>query len=335
MNDQYVTIRDLQFQINTTLEGVRILNEHIEEYDKRLENLQTATDKFFTEVQEENKRRITVIVESFDNMNNKITEVSAKLEHITSSSSGSALAPLNLASTRPTSPKSPFPPTFASFNQNALSSINHQLEAQAKLHNERLNSLANQVLNHQHLITRVINLPQQVQQYCDDVSSRLAAYQLDHGQLLQRIEQHDANLKNLHEAFATHLRNSDNNFKETAIHMQSVKLRFSEHRKQLDNLITAWRETMSITDNLSGKYESLKDFLGTRVFPTIARIQKSLPESVEGTPVAESSQSRNQDANAGVVAPNEDQGGLGAPVRQTPGVNLDVQTDGGEMTEIE
>jgi hypothetical protein len=66
------------------------------------------------------------------------------------------------------------------------------------------------------------------------------------------------------------------------MHMESVKKRFAEHRKQLDNLITAWRETMTTTDQLNTKYEYLKDFLSKKVIPTVSQIQNSLPSLTAG-----------------------------------------------------
>ena len=284
INDQYVTIHDVQLQLSSVLEGIRVLNERVEEYDHRLEGVQESTQKFFTEAQAENNRRSTVICQAFDTLHDKvISEISTKLEHPVSPAS----APYN--SPHLESPRIPLPLTFppnAGLNLNQLTThigqMNAQLENQAKL----INDLHVRINNHQQQFAAAqrINsdLPSRVSQFCDEVSSHLQSYQRDQVLLSERFKNLEFTVGGISQTLAKHTQNTDNNFRETAMHMDSVKKRFAEHRKQLDNLITAWRETMTTTDQLNGKFESLKDFLSTKVVPTIAKIHQSLPNLMEG-----------------------------------------------------
>lgn len=274
INDQYVTIHDLQLQVATVLEGIRILNEHIEEYDKRLENLQTATEKFFTEVQAENGRQKNIISSVFDNVLDKVfSEIAAKIPAVPASP-----ASAQLASPRLESPRIGVPPNI---NAPTLVQNTSQLEAQQKSLQElhvRLHKLHSQVVNQQRTVTQI---PASVKTFCDDVSRRLQVYHNEQTGLVERINALDFTIQGIGGTVTTHVRNVENNFSETAIHMDSVKKRFGEHRNQLDNLITAYTETVTENNKLASKYEALKKFLSDKILPTIVQIQKASPHLFE------------------------------------------------------
>jgi hypothetical protein len=284
INDQYVTIQDIQLQVNSVIEGVRILNEHIEESDKRLDGVQASTEKFFNEVQVENGKRNTIICQALDTMHDKIaSEISAKLDGSVSPGSGSY----------DNSPRMGFPAVFPSNNNSsnplshmnplAITNVNQQLDIQAKLVNDlqiRVNQQQAQIHNYQHHANNI--LPSRVQQFCDDVSSRLHVYQRDQSALLEQIRQIEAALSNAHTTLQKHVANSDNNFKETAIHMDSVKKRFAEHRKQLETLITAVKDISPKTDLLITKYNEVKEYLSIRILQRIVKIENAFPEVFSG-----------------------------------------------------
>ena len=302
VNDQYVTIHDIQLQVNSVIEGVRILNEHIEESDKRLDGVQASTEKFFNEVQVENGKRNTIIIQALDTMHDKITsEISAKLD-----------APMSPApESFGGSPRMGFAASFPGNNNNntnnqpllspiALSSINQQLDTQAKLINEvlvRVNQQQAQVVSYTHHANTL--LPNRVQQFCDDVTNRLSIYQRDQSTLREQLRQLETALANAHVSLQKHTANADNNFKETAIHMDSVKKRFAEHRKQLETLITAVADNSPKTHNLIVKYDQIKEFLSTRILQRIVKIENAFPEILGGN---------NQD-NTSTIAPGTSNGG--------------------------
>src|SRR5947207_6680157 len=98
------------------MDGIRILNERIEEYDKRFDAIQQSTQKFFVEVQAETSRRDTVICQALDNMHEKIiSEVAAKFDHPNS--------PNTFASPKIMSPRTP-----SALNPGAIVQINNQLD---------------------------------------------------------------------------------------------------------------------------------------------------------------------------------------------------------------
>jgi cell division septum initiation protein DivIVA len=273
MNDQYVIIHDLQLQVNAVLEGVRILNERVEEYDKRIENLQTSTDKFFTEVQAENGRQNTILCQTLDKMHDKLTsEMASKLGEKPPSSPVSA----QFGSPRVDPPRTGFaPPSPTNIN------IAGQLETQAKAildlqaHFQKIHP---QLINQQRAMSQLAHLPASVQKFCDEVSARIRTYQADQNAFTTQVKALDVNLQGLGMSVNQHISDADHNFAETAIHMDTVKKRFAEHRKQLDNLITAWRDTLTTIEQLSSKYEFLKEFLSTKMVPTIVQVQKAFPE---------------------------------------------------------
>jgi predicted nucleic acid-binding Zn-ribbon protein len=166
---------------------------------------------------------------------------------------------------------------------NQFSAINLQLENQAKMIRNihtQLSTLQNAIAAVQHQAAN--NIPPRVQTFCDEVSNHMAAYQREQGLAAERIRGLGNTLTTITGNVQKHVANSDNNFRETAMHMDSVKKRFAEHRKQLDNLITAWRETMLTTDELTVKFESLKEFLSVKVVPTIGKWSKVVPGLIEG-----------------------------------------------------
>jgi cell division septation protein DedD len=270
LNEHYARIHDIQTEGAAVLEGIRILNARVEEYDKRIDALQEATDKFFSQVQAETTQRDTVISQALDALHEKfLTEVSAKLENPNS--------PNAFASPQVMSPRLPFLPTPSPANSGVLSQINAQLDNQAKLINDlhaRVRTVHAEVLATQSANT---GLQTRVAQFCDEVSTRLSVYQRDQATVGTKVQAAELATRTIHAPLARHVANTENNFKETAVFMDTVKRRFGEHRKQLDNLITASTETMASTDQLTGKFESLKEFISNRIVPTIAKMQQSLP----------------------------------------------------------
>lgn len=255
---------------------MRILNEHIEEYDKRLDGLQSSTDKFFNEVQAENENRNTIICQTLDAMHDKIiSEISTiKLD----GSMSPAIGTFNDSPRMGVS--SSFPSNDIShLNPNALAAVNQQLDIQAKLLNDiqvRLNLQHTQIASYTHHTNNIF--PNRVQQFCDDVSGRLAAYQRDQVHLQTQIAMLDTVFKSTTAALQTHVANSDSNFKETAMHMDSVKKRFAEHRKQLETLITAVKAIAPKTEQLIVKYDQVKEYLSVRILQRILAIENAFPE---------------------------------------------------------
>lgn len=326
INDQYVTIQDIQLQVNSVIEGVRILNEHIEEYDKRLDGVQASTDKFFNEVQAENGKRNTIICQTLDTMYDKIaTEISAKFDSPISPASASF----------GDSPRMGFQAAFPNnniINNNnvphvapvALATVNQQLDNHAKLVNDlqiRVNQQQTQLMNYQHHANTV--LPGRVQMFCDDVSSRLKVYQTDQSTLLEQIRQLEAALGNTQMALQKHVANSDNNFKETAIHMDSVKKRFAEHRKQLETLITAVKDIAPKTDQLIDKYEKVKDYLSIRILQRIVDIENAFPD------VFGSNNNDTQGAMTGVLNGSTERGSVAPTAPVLPPQEREMSQDGG------
>jgi hypothetical protein len=279
MNDQYVTLQDFRVQLDSVVEGIRVLNEHIEEYDKRLEGVQTSTQQIIGEVQAENNRRNKVICQALDSMHDKITtEVNSKLD-IVPPSPASALTSPHLDSPRPG-----FPPSFPN-NNTSTNAINTQI-SEIKHHITQLTNAVQSIqTNHFALQSQVgatLNVPGQMQSFVNDVHARLQL-QLGQEQInADAIRTLQAKSNNLWESYQKHVQNSDNNFKETAIHMESVKKRFGEHRRTLDDLITAWKDSTSQLLDLQQKLEALKDFTSMKLVPTIANLsRKSSPTTTD------------------------------------------------------
>jgi hypothetical protein len=277
-------MHELQLQVNSVLEGIRILNERVEEYDKRIDGVQGSTEQFFTEVQAENSRRNTIICQAFDSMHERIAaEISTKLEV--------PMSPVSAQFTSPNanvgSPHMGFPvafPNSASPNPGtpAIATVVTQVEAQAKLISDvhlQVSQLQADLVSFNHHAN--VTLPNRVQQYCNDVSGRLHVYQRDQHALSDQVNRIEATLSVTTVGLQRHVTNTDNNFKETAMHMDSVKKRFAEHRRHLDNLITAWQETLATIDQLNSKYDSLKEFLSAKIVPTFTKLHKALPEILE------------------------------------------------------
>ena len=303
MNDQYVTIHDLQLQVNSTLEGIRILNEHIQEYDNRLDGLQTSTQKFFAEVQAENGKQHGVICQALDQLHDKLTaDIAAKIDIPASPASANFVSP-HLDSPRmggfhPTSPKPP------NVSTSSITSINQQLDGHSKSIQEltvRIATLHQRGLDQQRQIQTVLLIPSSVQRFCDDVSSRMLLSQNEHTALTERVNAIDLTMNSISATLATHISNVNNNFGETATHMDSVKKRFGEHRSQLENLITAWREMLTAMDQLEGKYDSLKTFLQDRVIPTIVKLQNSFPDLLEGGNPTNNTRNQNNGTSVGAT----------------------------------
>jgi hypothetical protein len=299
INDQYVTMHELQLQVNSVLEGIRILNEHIEDYDKRIDGVQGSTERFFAEVQAENNRRNTIICQAFDSMHERIaTEISTKLE--------APMSPVSAPFTSPNanvgSPHMGFPVAFpnrASPNPGTptITTVVTQVEAHAKLISDvhlQVSQLQADLLSFNHHAN--VTLPNRVQQYCNDVSGRLHVYQRDQHALSDQANRMEATLGITTVGLQRHVTNTDNNFKETAMHMDSVKKRFAEHRRHLDNLITAWQETLATIDQLNGKYDSLKEFLSVKIVPTFTKLHKALPEILEANNPSNGTTSMNKTA---------------------------------------
>ena len=271
MNDHYVTLQDFRLQLDSVVEGIRVLNEHIEEYDKRLEGVQTSTQQIIGEVQAENNRRNKVICQALDTMHEKITsEVNSKLD-IVPPSPASALTSPHLDS-----PRSGFPTSFP--NNSSNNAINTQI-TDIKLAVNQLHSTLQAVqatqYGLQNQLGAALNVPVQMQNFVNEVHARL---QLQIGQEqinAEGIRTTQTKFNTLWDSYQKHVQNSDNNFKETAIHMDSVKKRFAEHRRTLDDLITAWKDSMSKLVDLQAKFEALKDFTSTKLVPTIANLSQS------------------------------------------------------------
>ena len=284
MNDQYVTIHDLRVQVEGVVEGIRILNEHIEEYDQILDSLQTSTQRFFAEVKLENDKRNTVLCQAFDNMYEKITtDVSAKLEFPASPAPGA------LSSPHTESPRQPLPPPFPNSSVTAPpvpAPVLASIENQAKLYHDlhlRVNGFQTQFFQHrQNTNQNFQQVMAQFGQVYEELNNRSQAYEQGRAELAEKVQTLDYSLTRIGAGLQTHTANSENNFKETAIHMDSVKKRFAEHRAILETMITTWRNLASSLDELEGKYESLKEFLSSKVVPTFAKLRKTLPELFDG-----------------------------------------------------
>ena len=275
MNDQYVTMQDFRIQLDSVVEGIRVLNEHIEEYDKRLEGVQTSTQQIIAEVQAENNRKNDVICQALDTMHDKISnEVNAKLDTV-ALSSASALASPRLDSPRPI--LSPLFPTNSSNN-----AINSKIIEVKKAVNEihgRLQPLTANYYALQAQMAGVLAVPAQMQNFVNDISARFQRQNNEQQRFADALRNAEANLWENHQK---HVKNSDNNFRETAIHMDSVKKRFAEHRRTLDDLITAWKDSTNKLDQLQMKFEALKDFTSTKLVPTIANLsRRSSPTTID------------------------------------------------------
>ena len=292
MNDQYVTIHDLQLQVNSVLEGIRILNEHIQEYDRRLDGLQTSTQKFFAEVQAENGKQHAVICQVLDQLHDKLAaDIAAKTDIAASPAAANFASPRvdspRLGGFHPTTPNSP------NISGNPFVSITQQLDVHSKSIQElgmNIATLRQRGIDEQRQIQTVMHVPSSVQRFCDEVSARLLLSHNERIALTERVNAIDLTMNSMNTTLTTHISNVNNNFGETATHMDSVKKRFGEHRSQLENLITVWREMSSVMDQLEGKYDSLKNFLQNRIIPTIAKLQNSFPDL--GNPA---NNTRNQD----------------------------------------
>lgn len=106
----------------------------------------------------------------------------------------------------------------------------------------------------------------------------------------------DTAFKTTTAALQKHVANSDNNFKETAMHMDSVKKRFAEHRKQLEMLITAVKDIAPKTDQLIEKYDQVKEYLSVRILQRILAIENAFPEVFEIANQFRAMGSRNENA---------------------------------------
>ena len=62
------------------------------------------------------------------------------------------------------------------------------------------------------------------------------------------------------------------------MHMDSVKKRFAEHRKQLETLITAVKAIAPKTEQLIVKYDQVKEYLSVRILQRILAIENAFPE---------------------------------------------------------
>lgn len=325
MNDQYVITHSLQTQVNALLEGVRILNEHIEEYDKRLDGVQTSTQTFFVEIQAELERRNTVLSRTLDTMYDKmVSEFSPKVDATVTTSHTSLL---------PAPPRTGISPTthtsVSSLNPGTTAIITSQMENQAKAISElraRLTQLHTQVMTHNHNISSVVSLPSLVQKFCDDVSNRLLVHQRETNAVTEKMKTFELTVNNIGNGLQKQIKTSDSNFRETAMHMESVKTRFSEHRRQLDNLILAWRDAVANIEQLNGKYEALKEFLSVQLVPTIAKIHKAFPALFENSgndPKA----IRSQRTEGGAATQKQNQ--VTAPTTQSEGQRPSSSGGGG------
>jgi chromosome segregation ATPase len=315
MNDQYVITHGLQAQVNTLLEGVRILNEHIEEYDKRLDGVQTSTQTFFAEIQAELNRRNTVLSQMLDTMHDRITsQISAKADTHVSAPSNSPRAELSRTGITPT-----FQNSISNVSPGTSAIITSQMESQAKSINDlrtRLGQLHTQVMAHNHTINSVVSLPGHVQQFCDEISNRLLTIQREAVGLAEKVKTAELSVNNIGTGLQKQMKTTDSNFRETAVHMNTVKSRFGEHRRQLDNLIVAWRDAVMNIDQLNGKYEALKDFLSVQLVPTISKIHKAFPGLFENSG-SDPKTIRSQQTGDGTATQRQNQ--VAAPTTQSEG----------------
>ena len=291
LNDQYVTTQDLRFQLDSVLEGIRILNERVDEYDKRLEGVQSATERFFREVEAENNRRNVIFCQALDTMHERITS-----EIASSKPDGLANSPVaGFPSPRIDSPRpafsnmaSPITPSSMNGGPTPINIMAHNMEQQNKAIadlGQRIHQFGNLVNGLRELnperVRLLLALQPNVQDFCDQVSAHMQTLQDSSRRAETDLKTVNFRLENVGSQLQKHFQSTDNNFRETALHMESVKKRFGEHRRQLDTLITAWQETTTQLDELDSKYESLKEFLGNKVIPTIATINKAFPELFE------------------------------------------------------
>jgi ABC-type transporter Mla subunit MlaD len=127
----------------------------------------------------------------------------------------------------------------------------------------------------------ITHLPQQIQMYGEDVNRRLADFQSKHQQLHADFTQVIPRITHLEGTLAQILQASDRRFTDVAVHMDTVKQRFAEHRKQLENLIRAWKETVSTMGELRGTNESFEVFLQKEILPILGVVRKKYPELVK------------------------------------------------------
>src|SRR5271163_616817 len=283
----------MRFQLDSVVEGIRILNERVDEYDKRLEGVQSATERFFREVEAENNRRNVIFVQALDTMHDKITA------EIASKSDGVANSPVvGFPSPRIDSPRpsfsnlvSPLTPNSMNGGPTQINIMAHNMEQQNKTIidlNSRIHQFGLVVTGLREQLTpdrmrSLLSLQPNVQDFCDQVSAHMQTLQDSSRRAETDFKTLNFRLENVGSQLQKHFQSTDNNFRETALHMESVKKRFGEHRRQLDTLIMAWQETTMKLPELDNKYESLKEFLGNKIIPTIATINKAFPELFEKT----------------------------------------------------
>jgi len=271
INDQYVRLHDLRQQVEAVLEGIRVLNEHIEEYDVRLDGLQSGTQRFLAEVKAEDERRNVILNDAFEILHNKImTDVNTKI----------------VSSPKPTVSAS-FPSPHPSLQQQLLPSTRTTqqiLDIHAKSIQDTVASL-NAANGRIRELENQVNPNLVPKPFIDAMNARLTQAQLeiiglrnDHnglGNLFRQFRQSQGHLN----------QNTENNFRETAMHMDSVKRRFGEHRQQLDTLIKAYESSQDQMDNLIGQHTQLREMFQNRVVPMLTRIVKQFPEILEDDPV--------------------------------------------------
>ena len=282
LNDQYTTLSDFQLQVNELLNGVRILNERVEDYDKRLEAIQSANGKFFEEVTAENLRQRNVICQAFDTMYEKISsDIAAKVDvPLTPTSSTNISSPridsrngLQLPNNALTMPN------VASNQAASLQYIGSTLDAHLKM----INETTRQLQQLQGMFSSVGQIPQQVQRYCDGVSQRLSEHQVNQQKFQQDLTAIGGRLIQVEQNLSQNARVTESRFADTAIHMSSVKKRFGEHRKQLDNLIMAWKETVQTLDDVRGSYQSVQEFLEKQFMPVLGVVRQQFPDLLESS----------------------------------------------------
>ena len=291
INDQYNAINDIRSQIEVLLEGIRILNERVEEYDRRLEGVQTSMDKLVSEVQAENSKRHGVLGQAFERLQDKLTsEIAAAKAALPASPASAFNSPLSMPNTNS---------NMLNTSPAVLAMLNQQVDQLGKLINDiqaRLSVCQTQIAGLNAQNAPIVRIPSQVQRFCDDVSRSMLEYQTKEKRLSDQLGKMEFTVSTISQALQKHIKNSDNNFKETAIHMDSVKKRFAEHRKQLEHLIMALKELERVEDQVTGKYESLREFLSTKIVPVLGTIQKAFPELFESG--AATNPSRAQSAGA-------------------------------------
>ena len=271
INDQYVSLHDLRLQVESVLEGIRVLNEHIEEYDIRLDGLQSGTQKFLAEIKAQDERRNIILNEAFEILHTKImTDVNTRM-----------VSP----------PKTPssvsFPPPYPSLQQQQLPptrTTQQILDGHAKLIQENLASL-NIVTGRVRELENQVNPNLVPKPYIDAMNARLANVQMEIVGLRSEQNNLGASFRQLHQSQVQLNQNTENNFRETAIHMDTVKRRFGEHRQQLDTLIKAYESSQDQMDNLIGQHTQLREMFQNRVVPMLTRIVKQFPEILEDDPV--------------------------------------------------